>query len=289
VLRTTPLPDADRFEAWAMPGWAEGLEATRDLARSRPGLSMLRLSTADETRALLAFADKPAQLRALGAYLRARRRPADWCLLLVGASGSTRRVKAARAEAGATLGRHGGVKLPAFADAWYRARRRAPYLRNALIAAGYGAETLETATDWTRLPGLLARLELAIGQALADRDERVHVFTHLSHVYPSGSSLYVTYLFRLGAGPDEARARTLAIKRAATDTILAEGATITHHHGVGADHAPYLAAEKGGLGMAALEAVVRTFDPDAIMNPGVLLPAGPAAGAATPPGTGPAA
>ena len=176
------------------------------------------------------------------------------------------------AEAGATLGRHGGVQLPAFADAWYRARMRSPYLRNALIAAGYGAETLETATDWARVPGLLARLELAIGSALADRDERVHVFTHLSHVYPSGSSLYVTYLYRLGADPDEARARAAAIKRAASDTIAAEGATITHHHGVGADHAPYLAAEKGALGMAALEAVVRTFDPDGIMNPGVLVP-----------------
>ena len=52
---------------------------------------------------------------------------------------------------------------------------------------------------------------------------------------------------------------------------MAEGATITHHHGVGADHAPYLVAEKGPLGMAALEAIVRTFDPDGIMNPGVLL------------------
>ena len=64
--------------------------------------------------------------------------------------------------------------------------------------------------------------------------------------------------------------------------IVASGATITHHHGVGADHAPYLAAEKGELGMAALEAVVRTFDPDGIMNPGVLLPTGPAADAAAP-------
>ena len=53
--------------------------------------------------------------------------------------------------------------------------------------------------------------------------------------------------------------------------ISGEGGTISHHHGVGRDHAPYLAAEKGALGMAALEAVVRTFDPDGLMNPGVLL------------------
>ncbi|HET7828548.1 MAG TPA: FAD-linked oxidase C-terminal domain-containing protein, partial [Candidatus Limnocylindrales bacterium] len=231
-----------------------------------------RLSTLAETRALLAFADRPRQLRALGTYLRARRRPDDWCLLLVGASGSARSVKAARAEAGGVLGRAGGVRLPVFADAWYRTRLRSPYLRNALIDAGYGAETLETATDWTRLPGLLARLELAITGALEGRGERVHVFTHLSHVYPSGSSLYVTYLFRLSDGPDEARDRAATIKRVASETIVAEGATISHHHGVGRDHAPYLAAEKGELGMAALESVARTFDPDGIMNRGVLLP-----------------
>jgi alkyldihydroxyacetonephosphate synthase len=74
----------------------------------------------------------------------------------------------------------------------------------------------------------------------------------------------------------------MAIKRIASDTIVAEGATISHHHGVGADHSAYLAAEKGVLGMAALEAVVRTFDPDGIMNPGVLLPSVAPAVAASP-------
>jgi alkyldihydroxyacetonephosphate synthase len=270
ILRAVPVPAEDRFDAWALPDWHAGVEAARDLARARPGLTSLRLSTPAETRALLAFADRPSQIRALTAYLRARRRGADWCLLLVGASGPTRTVKAARSEASSTLGARGGVRLPAFADAWYRARFRSPYLRNALVAAGYGAETLETATDWAHVPALLARVEAAISTALAARDERVHVFTHLSHLYPSGSSLYLTYLFRLGADPDEALDRARTVKRAASDTISAEGATISHHHGVGADHAPYLAAEKGPLGMAALEAVARTFDPEGRMNPGVL-------------------
>ena len=110
-----------------------------------------------------------------------------------------------------------------------------------------------------------------MADALVPWDERVHVFTHLSHLYPSGSSLYVTYLFRLAADPDETLARWQALKRAASDTISTEGATITHHHGVGTDHASYLSAEKGPLGMAALDSIVRTFDPEGMMNPGVLL------------------
>ena len=275
VLRAAPHPEVERMDAWALPAWPDAVDAVRELVQAKPGLSMLRLSTATETRTLLAFADKPSQTRALSAYVRARRRPSDWVLVLTGVSGRRRTAKAARAEAKAILGAHGGSGLPALADAWSRTRFRSPYLRNALWSAGYASDTLETATDWAHVPGLLARIEAALTAALAPWNERVHVFTHLSHLYPSGSSLYVTYIFRLAADPDETMARWHALKAAASQTIAADGATISHHHGVGVDHAPYLAAEKGPLGMAALDAVVRTFDPDGMMNPGVLLARGP--------------
>lgn len=271
VLRAAPLPEADRLRAWALPGWGAGLEAVRALAQARPGLGTLRLSTPAETATLLAFADRPAQLRALSAYLRLRRQPPAWALLLAGASGRRRTVGAALDEAASILRAHGAVPVPSLARTWERTRFRAPYLRNALWGEGYGSDTLETATDWSRLPGLVAALESAVGEALAAEGERVHVFTHLSHLYPTGSSLYLTFLFRLAPDPEETLARWARIKRAASDTITSAGATISHHHGVGTDHAPYLAAEKGPLGMAALESIARTFDPDGIMNPGVLL------------------
>ncbi len=271
VLRATPHPEVEHLEAWALPGWAEGTDAVRELVQARPGLSLLRLSTPAETRTLLAFADKPAQTRALSAYVRARRKPSDWVLALVGVAGRRRIAKAARGEAGSVLRAHGGIRLPALADAWSRTRFRSPYLRNALWSAGYASDTLETATDWEHVPGLLARIDAALSAALAPWGERAHVFTHLSHLYPSGSSLYVTFIFRLAPDPDETMARWRALKSAASQTISVDGATITHHHGVGVDHAPYLAAEKGPLGMAALAAIVRTFDPDGLMNPGVLL------------------
>jgi alkyldihydroxyacetonephosphate synthase len=271
ILRGTPHPEVERMEAWALPGWAAGTDAVRELVQARPGLSLLRLSTPVETATLLAFADRPSQTRALAAYLRLRRHPTDWALALVGVAGRRRIAKAAGGEAGSVLRAHGGVRLPALAEAWSRTRFRSPYLRNALWSAGYASDTLETATDWEHVPGLLARIEASLGAALAPWGERAHVFTHLSHLYPSGSSLYVTYIFRLAPDPDETMARWRALKAAASQTISIDGATITHHHGVGVDHAPYLAAEKGPLGMAALRAVVRTFDPEGLMNPGVLL------------------
>jgi alkyldihydroxyacetonephosphate synthase len=271
VIRATPAPEADRLDAWAIRDWASALEAVRMLARARPGLSALRLSTPAETRTLLGFAGGSRSTRAVEAWLRMRGVRGDWALLLVGAAGSRRMTSAARAESETIVRRHGGVPAPGIAAAWLRTRFRSPYLRNAMWTAGYGADTLETATDWARVPGLLAGLEATIAGALASRGERVHVMTHLSHVYPSGSSLYLTFLFRLGPDADETLDRWRTIKRAASEAIVAAGATISHHHGIGTDHAPYLAAEKGALGMAALAAAIRTFDPDRIMNPGVLL------------------
>jgi alkyldihydroxyacetonephosphate synthase len=99
----------------------------------------------------------------------------------------------------------------------------------------------------------------------------VHAFAHLSHVYPSGSSVYVTYVFRLAPDPDETLARWRSIKDAASATIVELGGTISHQHGVGRDHRRWLPTEKGDLGIAAIEAVAATFDPEGIMTPGVLV------------------
>jgi alkyldihydroxyacetonephosphate synthase len=53
--------------------------------------------------------------------------------------------------------------------------------------------------------------------------------------------------------------------------VVTHGGTISHQHGVGVDHAQYLAAEKGALGMATLADAVARFDPGGILHRGVLL------------------
>jgi alkyldihydroxyacetonephosphate synthase len=118
-----------------------------------------------------------------------------------------------------------------------------------------------------------------IREGLAEIGERALVFAHLSHVYKDGAGIYVTYLYRraadpsasLRASPDETLRRWQVLKGAASRVILAHGGTISHQHGVGLDHAPFLAAEKGKLGMQMLESVRRSLDPEGLLNPGKLL------------------
>uniref|UniRef100_UPI0040445F63 FAD-linked oxidase C-terminal domain-containing protein n=2 Tax=unclassified Frankia TaxID=2632575 RepID=UPI0040445F63 len=95
------------------------------------------------------------------------------------------------------------------------------------------------------------------------------VVCHVSHVYPTGASLYFTVVC---AGRDDPVARWRRVKAAASRAIVETGGTITHHHAVGVDHQPWLTAEIGDLGVAVLRAVKHTLDPDGILNPGVLVP-----------------
>ena len=60
------------------------------------------------------------------------------------------------------------------------------------------------------------------------------------------------------------------MKDAASAVIVDLGGTISHQHGVGRDHRRYLPAEKGALGIRAIETVAGVFDPDGIMAPGTV-------------------
>ena len=92
---------------------------------------------------------------------------------------------------------------------------------------------------------------------------------HVSHVYRDGASLYFTFLTAAKAGEEIEQWR--ALKSAACEAIVGAGGTITHHHAVGRDHAPYMRAEVGELGLETLRAVKSELDPAGIMNPGKLV------------------
>ncbi len=272
TVRTVTIPEYERVVAIFIPDWEHGMTAVRHLADARLPLAMVRLSTPSETRTTLALAGRRRRVGLAMRWVGRRGAGDDPCLLLLGLAGRTRVAEATAGEAARIVRKQRGVPAPgAFARAWEANRYHGPYLRNALWDAGYAVDTLETAIDWTRAPALAAALVQALDAGLESENERVHAFAHLSHVYSSGTSIYVSYLFRQSPRPEGTHRRWLALKTAASRTIVEHGGTISHQHGIGRDHQPYLALEKGELGMAALRDVVATFDPDGLMDPGVLL------------------
>jgi alkyldihydroxyacetonephosphate synthase len=271
TLRVRPLPETRHYEAWSFETFASGAEALRELEQSGASPDVARLSDEEETRLTLALGSRGGVTEKLGrGYLRAFGHP-DGCVAFTGFDGKPGDVSARRGRAAEILRAHGAVTLGTRPGrSWLRNRYSAPYLRDELMDRGVMVETLETATTWTNLPALYEAVRTALRSALGGRGTPPAVMCHISHLYPSGASLYFTFIARQDAGAELGQWRSA--KRAACDAIVATGGTISHHHAVGTDHREWMTAEVGELGVEVLRAVKERVDPAGIMNPGKLLP-----------------
>lgn len=270
TMAIAPMPSQTAYAALAFPSFGEAAEGLRSLAQDLPhGIrpDVVRLSDPDETRVSLGLAGRAGQ--ALAAYTKARRLPAACLVVLLWEGNDARTLRERKAASWEVLRRAGAVRMPsAIAHAWEKGRFSGPYLRDELMGHGVLVETLETATSWANLVALHDRVAAAIRAVSTDQGVPVIVQCHVSHVYPTGASLYFTVVAPEAADP---LAQWRAVKTAATAAIVAGGGTVTHHHAVGTDHVDGLAAEVGELGMRVLRAVKDTLDPTGILNPGKLV------------------
>jgi alkyldihydroxyacetonephosphate synthase len=152
--------------------------------------------------------------------------------------------------------------------AWREAFIAMPYLRDALLQLGVLSDTFETAITWERWPAFHAAVTGAVREALG---EPCRVTCRLTHVYPDGPAPYFTVLAPARHGDELAQWE--AMKRSASDAIIAAGGTITHHHAVGRDHREWYDAQRPDLFAAALRAAKSAVDPAGVLNPGVLVDA----------------
>ena len=269
-LRVRPRPAHRVYEGMFFRTFAAGVKALRAGAQRDALPDVARLSDEAETGVSLGLAGRGSLGARLGrAYLSARGY-GHGCLAILGWEGEPEDVARRRGPGLALLREHGGLSVGRSPGRqWERTRFEGPYLRDWLLDRGVLVETLETAGLWSVLPELHSGVGDALRQALGGRGTPAVVMCHVSHMYETGASLYFTFLARQEAGSEIEQWQVA--KAAATEAILRGGGTLTHHHAVGRDHAPWLRAEIGPLGVATLRAVKAELDPAGIMNPGKLL------------------
>jgi alkyldihydroxyacetonephosphate synthase len=279
TVRLRALPVASDYRGYLFRDFASGIAAIRAAVQNGVAATMLRLSDAAETQFYRTYG-AVGKKRGMGGrfaqmFLDTRGFSARACAMIAGFEGTRVDVARARGQFDAIAKRHHAMALgEGQGRRWKDGRFHGPYLRDPMMDHGVGVDTLETATSWSKLDGLYVAVRDALEKALrenAPRDgARGIVQCHVSHAYPDGASLYFTYIFPRALEREVAQWR--AIKKAASDAIVAQGGTISHHHGVGEDHLPWIAAEKGPLGIDVLRAVKMALDPKGIMNPGKLIP-----------------
>ncbi len=271
-------PAASWITVLLFPDWYAGVEAIRTLAQSAPTPAILRLSDREETELTM---EGRAPAAGLGGKIRDRlgprilelrkMDPESLCLAVVGYEGTEGEVRrgfevlkdVCRAAGAVDLGRPAG-------EAWRAERFLLPFLRDDLLTDGWLVETLETGASWTDIGPLAHAVQEALQAAARKEKFPLFVGTHLSHAVPEGSGLYFSLI--APQFPHREEQQWTALKEAATGALLRSGGLLSHHHGIGGLHRPWMRSARGEISLGALEALKAYFDPHRIMNPGKLLP-----------------
>jgi alkyldihydroxyacetonephosphate synthase len=262
TLACRKRPAAWEWLAFGFPDFGTLATALREAVQAETGAAVLR--GYDETDASLGFGALGHQ----GGCVALAGFPVGPPGLTTGLTTGLTAAKTAGKQAAAEMLRETGTDLGArYGVHWWQHRNDAVQTYAQIMgperAFGPGVivDTMEVAGLWSAVP----RLYDSIHDAL--RAHAQAVGCHLSHLYPSGSSLYFTFLIG-GANDRDAEEKYRTAWAQAARHCTAAGGTITHHHGVGRLKAPYLAGELGDTGVGVLARIRAALDPAGIMNPG---------------------
>jgi alkyldihydroxyacetonephosphate synthase len=275
------LPKNREITAYLFPSWEAGLQAMRDIAASDARPSVTRVSDPNETA--FSFATQKGGIRLSSVAQKVlfevlRRRGWDLaavCLSFIGFEGDDARVKADKAVVGSVVRKHGGIGLGRGPGALYDQKKfDTPYIRDFLLDIGAIGDVSETAAPWSKLTGTYSAALAAADSAFRELDESGFIMCHLSHSYHSGACLYFTFVLSLGDGDlQDQLSRYWTVKNRVQQSFIDSGATLSHHHGVGTDHARWLPEDLSDAGVDMMVALLRGVDPRRNLNPGTLIPA----------------
>jgi alkyldihydroxyacetonephosphate synthase len=266
------LPEKREILAYLFPSWHDGLAAMQAIAESDAHPSVTRVSDAHETA--FSFATSKASTGiskvvndALPKVLKAKGWDVDaMCLSFIGYEGSPEHVaqtqktvaKIVKANRGMSVGKGPG-KL------YDQKKFDTPYLRDFFMDHGGAADVSETAAPWSKLRAVSARVYAAANQAFDQIGVQGWIMGHLSHSYHSGACLYFTFAFEHG---EQAEAEYDVVKQAIQQAFIDTGATLSHHHGVGLEHQPWLSQDVSPEGVAVMQGLFDSADPGRVFNPG---------------------
>lgn len=277
TLAVEPLPVRTSYRAAIFPDWASGVAACRELSQEGPAPAVLRLSDPVETMLTLEgrppaeTAGEKMRQRLEREYIGLRKlEEGSMCLAIIGYEGTEREVRHGEERRKEVLKARGGIDAGSRAGStWQEERFLLPYLRDDLLEDGWLVETLETGAAWSEVEGLTSQVTEALQHAARRSKFPLLSAAHLSHTSRTGSGIYFTVM--APQNPHDPVGQWLVLKEAATETLLHAGGVLSHHHGVGKMHRPWVGSYRQRMGRLSLDAAKQAFDPLGVLNPGKTL------------------
>jgi alkyldihydroxyacetonephosphate synthase len=279
TIHVRRVPPERKILGYLFPTWPAGLAAMRDIAASEASPSVTRVSDAPETAFSFAMRDAPTPLdrvksKALQGFLRRK----GWgleamCLGLIGYEGSAEHLSKQRKLSERIIKRHGGLGIGSSPGRLYDQKKfDTPYIRDFLLDRGAPADVSETSAPWSELHSVYENVMAAGHGAFHRLGVPGYLMCHLSHSYHSGACLYFTFALNPPADHD-ALDDYGVVKRAIQQAFVDSGATLSHHHAVGTEHAQWLEEDISPPGVEMLRALFEGTDPGANLNPGKIVAA----------------
>ncbi len=243
-LRLHPAPVGDTRTAWSFPDVYSPLDVMRRVLQRGATPAVLRLYDGVESK-------------------RSYQTDGEQCVLLAMDEGDPALTAAMIGVVEAECERAGAVRLSDdLVGRWLEHRNDVAALQE-LIGAGLVVDTMEISAPWAALPRIYDATIAAIGGV----DGTLSVSAHQSHSYIDGGCLYFTFAGKVD--PDARTAYHQAVWDAGVGAVLANGGSLSHHHGVGLHRSRYI-REALGDAFDVIVALKGALDPNGILNPGKL-------------------
>ena len=270
------IPAKRDIYAYFFPNWATGLAAMQEISESDATPSITRVSDSRETGFSLATSKESKGFSKFlsGTVLPRIFKSKGWnlddiCLSFIGFEGGEAHAKRQKSIVDRIIKRHNGMGVGKGPGVLYDQKKfDTPYLRDFLLDRGAAADVSETAAPWSKLAGVYDSAFAAANGAYDELGVKGWIMAHLSHSYHTGACLYFTFAFVHG---DDSLGQYDVVKRAIQQSFMDSGATISHHHGVGLEHAPWLEQDISPSGVAVMQGLFESADPKGTFNPGKII------------------
>lgn len=259
------------------PNWEAGTAAMQEIAESDATPSITRVSDARETGFSLATSkerhgfDKFAAGTVLPTLMKSKgwaKQPGgleNICLSFIGYEGGEAHAKRQKKLVDRIVKKHGGMGVGKGPGVLYDQKKfDTPYLRDFLLDRGAAGDVSESAMPWSKVNQLHDAVRVAADKAFDEIGIKGWIMSHLSHSYHSGACLYFTFAFVMG---DDPIGEYNVVKSAIQQAFIDNGGSLSHHHGVGLEHAPWLEQDISAQGVAVMRGLFDAVDPGENFNP----------------------
>ncbi|XP_058448165.1 alkyldihydroxyacetonephosphate synthase-like [Malaya genurostris] len=279
VVKVRPLPEVSKFESLVFRNFRTGVQFVREVAKNRSTPASVRLM--DNTQLKIG-----RELTASKWHSRISRKLEDFyiekyfgyscddivtCVVMF--EGTRNTVTCQQKEIYAIASKYGAIVGGAKrSEKSYRMIFIAAYIRDLAFEHSIYADSFETSVSWNNTIQLCQNVENIIITECKQRFLCPLLSYRLTQSYDTGCCIYFYLSVKILGSPEHSARTFMELESIAREAILANGGTVSHHHGIGKIRSKWYPATVSEAGVGLLKAIKTELDPRNIFAVGNLFP-----------------